>query len=103
MPTQSESEQPSVVATKLLEQTALDCVLGGEGALAAEKARANLTALAAALQGTAFRGEVLLALETLGEPGSDGEQAALARLGERLDLLRLELARSPSIALTNSQ
>jgi two-component system, chemotaxis family, sensor kinase CheA len=103
MPTQSESEQPSGVATKLLEQTALDCVLGGEGALAAEKARTNLTALAAALEGTPWRSEVLLALETLGEPGSAGEQAALARLGERLDLLRLELARSPSIALTTSQ
>jgi two-component system, chemotaxis family, sensor kinase CheA len=100
MPNHSESGQPSVVATKLLEQTALDCVLGGEGALAAEKARTNLTALAAALEGTAWRGEVLLALETLGEPGSEEEQPALARLGERLDLLRLELARNPSIALT---
>ena len=99
MATHSESESGplTLVAAKLLEQTALDCVLGGEGASAAAKARTNLSALAAALGGTPWQGDALLALETLGEPGSKEEQPALARLGERLDLLQLELARSPSI------
>jgi two-component system chemotaxis sensor kinase CheA len=103
MAAQSKSESLTAVATKLLEQTALDCALGGEGPASAAKARANLTALAAALEGTACHGEVLLVLQSLGKPGCAEEQPALARLGERLDLLQLELARNPSIVVTSPQ